>query len=103
MLQKKIEDLVKEAAIKFNLPYKVVHAIFMSEFKLTADEMRKLASSLAAGEEIDQKTIKIPALGKFIVSKSKLERIDYAAKEAWYKAKYGDRNDKNDGADKDKI
>ena len=85
-LQKKIEDIIKEHASLFNLPFNVVMAVFMSEWKKTKEEINSK----------EFKTIKIPTFGKFIVSKKKLSKIDYAAKEERRNAKYG----KNDGGDK---
>lgn len=62
MLQKKVEEMLKEVALKWDKPLHVVEEVFMSQFKLT----RKSISSL------NFEVIKLPALGKFIPSDNKV-------------------------------
>jgi hypothetical protein len=87
-LQKKIEDILKEVAKKYNKPYNVILAVYISEFKKLKEEMNSLQF----------KTVKLPNWGKFIVSQKKLKKIDYVAKEARRNAKYG-----KDGTKDNKI
>lgn len=69
-MQKKIESLLKELAIKYNKPLYVIQEIYMSQFKKLHEEIKTM----------DQKTIKLPNWGKYIASKSKSLKIDYTAK-----------------------
>lgn len=65
-LQKKIDDLIKETAKKYNKPYDVVFRAWASQFKLLRETMAKK----------ENETVKLPNWGKYIVSKPKLAKLE---------------------------
>ncbi len=87
-MQKQIEQMLKELAVRYNKPYPVILEIYNSQFKLTRD----MISSL------EFKTIKLPGWGKYIPSQDKLSKIDYKAKEQRKLEKYGKPKGDQDNA-----
>lgn len=90
-IQKKVEEIIKAIAKKYNKPYHVVLEAYISQFKRLREEMKKK----------EFKTVKLPSWGKYIVSQGKLAKIDYAAKDARYEAKYGKKDSNNEEGTKD--
>lgn len=84
-MQKRIEDIFKELAVKYNKPLYVIEEIYNSQFKLTAETMRSL----------EFKTIKLPNFGKFIASKEKTTAKKYIRKKELNKLKYGSSTEDN--------
>lgn len=81
-MQKRIEDLLKELAIKYTKPIYVIEEIFNSQFKLVTETMRSL----------EFKTIKLPNFGKFIASEEKKTAKKYIRKK---ELKYGNSTKDN--------
>ena len=84
MIQKRIEVLLKEIALKYNKPIYVIEEIFMSQFRLTREQIRSLEFN----------TIKLPNWGKYVASNKKV--IKFKKSLLKYNDKYGQpRDNKN--------
>ena len=64
MAQKKVEDILKRIALKYDLNWHVVEEIYNSQFKKAKLEINTLENPI----------IKIPNFGKFIPSSKKVEK-----------------------------
>lgn len=83
MAQKKIEDLFRKLAKKYNLPANVIEEVFMSQYKKVREEVNAL----------EFPTIKLPSFGKFIPSKTKLSKYKYETQKESLRLK----REKNEG------
>lgn len=63
MIQKRVQKILKEIALKHNKPYYVIEEIYLSQFRLTKQEINSLGF----------KTIKLVGWGKYITSNKKVK------------------------------
>lgn len=77
MAQKKVEDLFKKLAKKYDLPANVIEEVFMSQYKKTREEVNGLEFPI----------IKLPSFGKFIPSQTKLSKYKYEPQKELLKLK----------------
>jgi len=70
MAQKRIEEIFKALAKKHDVPVYVIEEVYMSQFKMVKQTMN----------DLEFKTIKLPCWGKYVPSKTKLEKVDYSEK-----------------------
>lgn len=75
-IQKGVRDIIKEVALKTNLPIKSVEDIIISEFEFVRSEMQKGVR----GDESSFKSILLKYLGTFAFHRDKHMAIEYNIK-----------------------
>jgi len=86
MAQKKVEEILKKIAAKYELNWHVVEEVYNSQFKKVKLEVSSLEFPV----------IKLPNWGKFIPSKAKLEKTDYTERRLKKQAKLNGDNSNKD-------
>lgn len=90
MIQKEVQELIKQIAKKYNKPIYVIEEVFLSQWKFLKDKISNSKDDME-----DFKTIKLPEWGKYYLSESKLAHIRRHNPEGKIKKKYGRSKDES--------